>query len=137
MPVAREAFFGRAHLDAGVCIPSAMTLKHNLKPAQSTREARARLERIHRRHPLTQFSFCLPSLIILGVAKAGTDELRGWLMRHPNLTASLDREPAFFSKFLPTFVPREINATRPLTSAELGLALSKTWGVYASNFPVR
>ena len=69
----------RGSLDSGTCITG---LKHG--PSSST-------DVVH----------CLPSLICIGMAKAGTGELRGWLSTHPGVVVSTIGEPQYFNHGLP------------------------------------
>jgi len=44
------------------------------------------------------YVFCLPSLVIIGMAKAGTEEMRGWLSSHPAMRVTTERETQFFNQ---------------------------------------
>ena len=70
---------------------------------------------------------CLPSLLCVGLAKAGTAELQGWINTHPSFVTAKVFEPHFFD-------------TRLLWAAkDMGVvpteALARTWTAYASLFP--
>uniref|UniRef100_A0A7S4B5D5 Sulfotransferase domain-containing protein n=1 Tax=Chrysotila carterae TaxID=13221 RepID=A0A7S4B5D5_CHRCT len=77
--------------------------------------------------------YCLPSLICIGMAKAGTEELRGWMAMHPNISMSPSRETQFFNKIL----PQRVRSTHTLTNEKHMLQLlASSWTEYARMFPV-
>ena len=78
---------------------------------------------------------CLPSLVCVGMAKAGTDELRGWLSLHPNLSSSTDREVQYFNHGIFRAMPGGVVGPVHHRSL-LEAALRTSWSEYAARFPV-